>query len=324
VRDFIKTREGLIFSVVSYYHPNDRYIAFLRYYPNEEGERESEGVKYKKVTSTAESFKFLKENFPEYLSYSEIADAMLQCVPVSSVLKIYYPWKRLKEVIVNPQSPYESKVAKLSKIFGEIPTEKKGVTGSFLVNLHSNTSDIDFVIYGSKNFQKARKILKKSLEVGVVREPSEEEWLKSYEKRFPGKKPISFEEYCFHEKRKLHRGVIDGTIFDILFVRDYEEIREKHLYKKCRRRGKATVACTVTDSSLAFDYPSIYRVKCSAIPIREVSSYTHTYAGQARTGETIEACGWIEEVEVRGGKNYYRLVVGTTREAEDEYIKIIK
>lgn len=125
IRDFIETKDGLIFSVVSYYHPSDRYLAFLRYYPSEDGEREFKGRRYKKVSSTGDSFRFLQENFPDHIFYSKATKSSLQCVPVESVSKIYYPWRRLGEILEKPRSPYEKKVAKLSEIFAEIPKGKK-------------------------------------------------------------------------------------------------------------------------------------------------------------------------------------------------------
>ena len=56
------------------------------------------------------------------------------------------------------------------------------------------------------------------------------------------------------------------------------------------------------------------------MPIKEVASYTHTYSGQARDGETIIAQGKLEKVT--GRTTYYRLIVGTTRESLGEYIKL--
>ena len=53
--------------------------------------------------------------------------------------------------------------------------------------------------------------------------------------------------------------------------------------------------------------------------IKEVISYTATYIGQAKKGEKIEAAGFIEEDK----DGVRRLLVGTSREAEEEYIRIV-
>ena len=74
-----------------------------------------------------------------------------------------------------------------------------------------------------------------------------------------------------------------------------------------------TIRAKVTDASLAFDSPAVYEVDHKKIT--RVLSFTHTYSGQALTGEEIEACGVCE---LHGNERW--LVVGTTREARGEYI----
>ena len=45
-RDFIYTTDGMYFASTNYIHPEDRYISFLRYIPDENGDREKDGIKY--------------------------------------------------------------------------------------------------------------------------------------------------------------------------------------------------------------------------------------------------------------------------------------
>ena len=73
----------------------------------------------------------------------------------------------------------------------------------------------------------------------------------------------------------------------------------------------------MTNDTYAYDFPSRYIIDHEII--NEVVSYTATYTGQARKGEKIEASGFIEQGN--DGKN--RLLVGTSREANNEYIRII-
>ncbi|OPY23283.1 MAG: hypothetical protein A4E27_01538 [Methanobacterium sp. PtaU1.Bin242] len=59
------------------------------------------------------------------------------------------------------------------------------------------------------------------------------------------------------------------------------------------------------------------------IHIAELTSFTHTYAGQVQEKERVIAQGKLEKVtNEKSGKIKYRLVVGTTRESVDEYIKL--
>lgn len=320
IRDFIETKDGPIFSVVSYFHPPDRYIAFLRYYPDEKGERQRGGARYKKISSTRESYEFLEKNFSEYLFFSDIAGSRIQCVPKGKISNIRLPSDVLKEICENPRGSYEEKISQLSDIFNSIPQDRKGITGSALVGLQEKNSDIDFVIYGTKNHEKARGILKEELN-NKLKPLTKKQWQEVYRKRFPLGGALDFEEFLWHENRKFHKGTIGGTIFDILLVRDFGEIQEKYSDKKFRRDGPIKAECRVVDATFAYDSPAIYKVECKD-EIIEVASFTHTYAGQAFEGEKIEVSGFLEEVS--GRENYLRIVVGTTREAEGEYIKVKK
>ena len=86
--------------------------------------------------------------------------------------------------------------------------------------------------------------------------------------------------------------------------------------KKSKNFQTYTVGITaeVTDASFSFDSPAIYEIEHSEV--NKVLSFTHTYTGQALAGETIEARGVLEQT-----KHETRLVVGTTREAKDEWIR---
>jgi hypothetical protein len=321
LRDFLITREGMIFAVVSYAHPPGRYLAFLRYYPCEHGERRRSGKGYCKVASTTRSFEYLQERYPGYIFTH--AGARLQAVPSSRVEEVLTPRERLAEIAEEPTDALEEKAAQLAEIFSSVvPASKLGVTGSLLAGLHLPTSDIDFVIYGTENHRRARELLAELIENenSGIRELNIEEWRQAYEKRFPGHKTLSFEDFLWHERRKFHKASVAGTAFDLLLVR--ERCAVSWGEESYTRLGLTTVSCVVEDASLAFDYPARYAVSCDDAGIEEIVAYTHTYAGQAMEGERILARGYLEEVRSRR-RSYLRLVVGTTREAAGEYIKVI-
>ena len=56
--------------------------------------------------------------------------------------------------------------------------------------------------------------------------------------------------------------------------------------------------------------------------LSEIVSFTHTYAGEVVDGEHVIAKGKVEKVIVDGEFSHYHLVIGTTREAIDEYVKL--
>ncbi len=295
IRDFFETKEGWIFAVADYSHP-DGLRSMLRYVPDATGEREANGKRYRKMDFEP-AYEFLRRERPAY-----VRD--LHVVPLSDVLRIYPPSEGLLVV-----AKRDARVRKIAGLLAEagVAWEQMGITGSMLVGLQSPSSDIDFVVYGPI-WWKARDIVARAKSKGEIGDLDEATWRKIYSKRKP---EISFEEFMLHETRKGNRGMIEGTYFDLLFTRDWNQIHPQPVGKPA---GECRIEAKVIDANFAFDSPAIFRLDHPEV--KEIFCYSHTYAGQALSGETIDAKGVLEETS-----HGLRLVVGTTREARGEWIR---
>ncbi len=329
-RDFIYTTDDLFFATNTYLHPEDRIISFLRYIPDKNGDRSLNNKQYSKVDSN-QAYKFLEQNFPEYLFDCEITKVQMMGVPIERVEKLLLPKDRLREIMESQKrDKLQEKVVILAETFHDqtgISFNKMGISGSILPGLYNiEVSDIDFVIYGLNNHRKVMEAFESiKREKGILEGIEGEYWKKLYNKRIKDSS-LSYEEFRWYENRKNNRGILKGTLFDILQTRDWDEIKGNYGETRYEPMGWIEIDCTVTDSLAAFDNPAVYKVdevniiEGPNVTISEIASYTHTYAGQAREGERISARGKLEKVI---GKNLsYRLIVGTTRESIGEYIKL--
>ncbi|HEX7627898.1 MAG TPA: nucleotidyltransferase domain-containing protein [Candidatus Methanoperedens sp.] len=294
LRDFIITKDDWIFAVADYCHEGG-IRSILRYVPDPKGTR---GVdkKYRKMDFD-DAFIFMKTARPEWVSDVHI-------VPWDSVKEILAPDRRLPH-IAEKNEKVRAIVKSLEK---HVPVENMGVTGSLLPGLEIDSSDIDFIVYGSPWFTARDIIESEKQKKDPITRISDDMWQDIYKKRRPD---ISFDEFLLHEIRKGNRGMVGGTYFDLLYVRDWKDITP------CLRGidiGNKTIEATVINADFAFDSPAIYKIDHPEISY--VLSYTHTYAGQALVGERIEARGMVEVVG-----NMKRLVVGTTREPKGEWIR---
>jgi len=297
LRDFLITKDDWLFSVSDYFC-NDGIRSTLRYVPDENGERELNGKRYRKY-DFGPAFEFMRKYRPEWVQDVHV-------VPESEVKTVFRPYNIIPKLINS-----DSRVREIVKVLdmSGIPRTSMGVTGSMLLGLQNESSDIDFVVYGPLWFRARDIITISKKQEGSIEELDEEMWQRIYRKRIPD---ISFDEFMLHESRKGNRGMIEGTYFDLLFVREWNQINEPLL------RGKDTIKmkieAEVTNADFAFDSPAYYKIRHSEID--HVISYTHTYAGQALPTEIIEVSGIVEEVG-----NMKRLVVGTSREPKGEWIK---
>lgn len=293
LRDFIITHEDWIFAVADYCHESG-VRSILRYVPDPRGKRGMH-KKYRKMDFD-EAFEFMKTARPEWVGDVHV-------VPWDCVKRVLAPDRKLPYV-----AKENSKVKAIVGTLKSIPPDKMGVTGSLLAGMENESSDIDFIVYGSSWFRARDIIQHAKKEKNPIEELSGEMWRDIYKKRKP---ELPFDEFLLHEMRKDNRGMVGETYFDLLYVRDWEEIAP------CLRGydvGIETIEATVTNVDFAFDSPAIYKVDHPDISY--VLSYTHTYAGQALVGERIEARGMVEVVG-----DMKRLVVGTTREAKGEWIR---
>ncbi|MDD1719343.1 MAG: DNA polymerase subunit beta [Methanoregulaceae archaeon] len=297
LRDFIEDEDGWLYAV-SAYDNDERVGCILRYIPHPEGERSDQaGRRYRKLDFD-EAYALISEKKPDYCR-------LIHRVPRDEIRKVLKPEDEIRQAM--------SRDPRVRNIAGLLMLRKGeyGCTGSRLCGLEDASSDIDLVIYG-EHWQEASRRLEELVGEGLLEEITDAMWLRIYEKRRPS---IPFQEFILHEKRKWNRGQIGGTYFDLLYTRPYTDI-ETRAAVKGKVLGRQFIRAEVINADRAFDHPAVYTVRHEEIS--RVISFTHTYAGQARAGEVLEASGVCEE---NNGERW--LVVGTSREAPGEYIRSV-
>ena len=161
-KDFIQTREGLIFAVVSYFPHEGKVGCFLRYVPD--------GLRWQKV-DTDQANRLLQKHFPHYLYKSKQFDAEFHAVAVNDIELHHRPEQRLKTVLQRePYDEIESKLHKLVAILVRYGAKSDflGLTGSMLIDQQRANSDIDLAVYGREAFHRTRLAVRQALADGVI------------------------------------------------------------------------------------------------------------------------------------------------------------
>jgi predicted nucleotidyltransferase len=303
-KDFIETIDGLIFAVVWPLLEDDKVLCFLRYRKDRNG-----FTKYDTQAANA----FLKAFYPDYLIHSYQLDADLHAVARERILQHYVPQERLRQLrTMTPADTLEHEVAELCRLLGDqgVGLEQLGLTGSVLIGAQRADSDIDLVCYSRAAFTETRKAIQALLHAGQLQNLSEQDWQASYRRRDC---TLSYADYCWHEQRKYNKALINGRKFDISLL-PTDSQADGRQYRKC---GKMTVIAKVIDATYAFDYPAVYLIDHPYV--NAIVCFTATYSGQAFAGETINAAGILEQND----QGPLRLVIGASREAPGEYLKVI-
>jgi hypothetical protein len=308
-KDYIQTANGFIFAVVSYEPQDNKIGCFLRYAKSDLG--------WKKV-NTDEANDLLTQHCPAYLYYSEQFDTHFHAVPPQDVIQHFKPESHLSSLLATKTQTDElkQKVHRVMAILQRYGANVSafGLTGSMLLDFHKATSDIDFAIYGRKQFHQARKALEQALAANELSQLDAQLMQDNYARRAAD---MNYDVFAWHEYRKFNKGAIEGVKFDLGMVLKPEEQlnADSMVYQK---QGTRSLVAIVTNDEHAFDFPARYVIDDEHIS--EVLSFTHTYVGQAKQGERIEVSGSVE-VDLTTGLQ--RLIVGSSREAEGEYIKVV-
>jgi predicted nucleotidyltransferase len=321
--DLIETFDGNIFDVKGLIHPPGKVIAFIRFTPDQRGDRKREGVTYRKVYPLHERYELLQERFPQYLVYDQVFDEQLCEVPIEAIRRHYKPIDHLQKLRRRSElTQLETAVlhfAELLKKKANISWNELGISGSMLVGLHILKSDIDLIVYGSQSCYKVYDSLKAfvSDKSGSVKAYGMEELTQLFD--FRSKDTItSFEDFVRTESRKVLQGKYMGSDFFIRFVKDWNEITEKYGTIQYSAEGYAKIKANITDDSEAIFTPCTYKIEDAKIlegtftnmPIEEIVSFRGRFCEQASKGEIVVAQGKVEGVQSEGGRKHLRLLLG--------------
>jgi hypothetical protein len=321
--DVLRDLNGILFDVKGLVHPPSKVIAFPRFIPDPSGARKHKGSAYRKVYALSARFEFLEKKFPQYLVYDPVFDEKVCEVPFENVKRYYKPVNRLQELQcsekVDALEIDTLEFLTLLKDSASVSWNKIGISGSLLVKLHTLNSDIDPVIYGTRNCLKVYetlKVLQQNLK-SPTKAYSMEELRDLFCFRFRDTQ-VSFEDFIRTESRKVLQGKFKARDYFIRFVKDRSEIQEKYGAVRYRNVGYARVKAEIKDDSEAIFTPCSYKLKnvevldgTSSYPIEEIASFRGRFCEQARTSERVIAQGKVEHVtDKRQNREYFRLLIG--------------
>jgi predicted nucleotidyltransferase len=324
------TKEGFIFYVFGYEHPENRVFAFLKYIPSslahhfpirflkQKWNLENIELSRPEKLYTVENYqKFLetfRKSFPHYLYCCPFRGKEVLSVPLDKIRKVYLPGECLQAIFKKPnKDAIEKETVELVSLLSKeskLAIQDFGIHGSVGLNMHSKYSDIDLVVYGSQNFKKLEVAVNRLAEEGV------------------------FTHVCTKkiDYARKHRGRYNDRRFVYNAVRKYEEIDAPHGKLRYTPVKNVSFSCEVVDDNENMFRPAIYPIKNyqpedstselsdEQVPSRVLSMIGY-YRNVARTGDAVKVSGTLERVEnVETGAVCYQVVVGTATR-EKEYIE---
>ena len=325
--DYIETKNThLFFDVKGLLHPNERKICFLRFVPHPKENRIKNSISFKKIYKLSDRYAFLRENYPAHLFFSKELDLEVQGVRNENIERIYSPRKFLKELIEKDQLTNGENISReLSEFFiskGNLSEKSLGITGSLMVGLNNEDSDIDLIMYGTEisiEFQKTLVTILKNSK--MCRNYNMDEYETHYKWRFGGS-DIPFESFLKSEQRKLHQGKYKNVYFFIRYIKSPEDWGGNFYDYQYKNYGRIKLRAEIMDSKDSIFTPCSYEICPRKIlekpinsnninikDIREIISFRGRFCEQAREGEIVLVEGKLEKVSFKNKQEYFRIVL---------------
>ncbi|TFG06440.1 MAG: hypothetical protein EU539_07665 [Promethearchaeota archaeon] len=325
--DYLESKnDNLIFDVKGLLHPKERKICFIRFYPHPDGDRSRDGLKYKKIYDLQARYSFLRKNFPKYLFFSNERDLELQGVRIEDIKEIYTPRDYFKKLQTKHDlSNIENYSKDLCNLFineCDISDTSIGISGSPMVHLNKEDSDIDLIIYGTDTSLKFQEKLVKLFNTSVnLRKYNLEEFKNHFNWRAGGSN-ITFKEFLRSERRKLHQGKYHDHDFFIRYIKSPEDWNHDFYDLIYENFGRVKIKAKISDSRESIFTPCSYKVESvkvldsskikrthDKVNLLEINSYRGRYCEQATKGEAVSVAGKLERVQVKNNDPYFRILL---------------
>lgn len=320
-RDSIITKEGLIFRVFGYTHPDNAYVCDVEYAPaalfksdNPKAFRgDAQNAFYKFFED--EGWSFLQKNFQQYMIFHEMLQKRIVGVNQTQIAEAKHPevelWKLVSLEKKDELVAATCRVLNVVKQCSGLSLKDFGVFGSMLHGFHnSRFSDIDLIVYGRDNTEKLCDALRDLYEdsTSVLRNEFEtDKPVVTKNWRFQN---LTLQEYVWHQRRKMIYALFNDAESGRTIKSEFEPVKnwseiinEYNSETKMVQRGWVKMVARVTDDFDSPFIPSTYGIEPlevlegskEALEAERIVSYLEEYRMQVRRDEVVYVEGNLEE-----------------------------
>src|SRR5438876_2270304 len=156
-RDYLVDTHKNILKVVGDYHPETHIVSYVKYFPSPFGTRMINGQLFGYNSFVPKSFTL----FPQQrnrVCFSPYHGGIVPCTPLTEIKAVFRCQERLQDILRQKElyrtHPVgEDLIAFLEAIEDRVDITQLGVTGSFLLDCYTESSDIDLICYGQDAYQ---------------------------------------------------------------------------------------------------------------------------------------------------------------------------
>ncbi|MEJ2242784.1 MAG: nucleotidyltransferase domain-containing protein [Candidatus Bathyarchaeota archaeon] len=324
------TKDGFIFYVFGYEHPKNRLFAFLKYIPsslahyfpirflkqkwNINGLELSRPEKLYTAKNYQKLVETIRNHFQNYLYFCPFRGKELLSVPFTHIERVFLPRECLQNIFkIKNKDEIQKEATEIVSLLSresKVSIDDFGIHGSVGLNMHSEYSDVDLVVYGSENFKQLENTVNRLANEGTLTHVCT--------------KKIDY--------ARKHRGRYNNRRFVYNAVRKFNEISSEYGKFRYVPIKNVSFKCKIADDKENMFRPAIYEIENylpddlkseiseDQTPTKVVAMIGY-YRNVARKSDVVRVSGTLERIEnVRKNEESYQVVVGTATR-EKEYIE---
>lgn len=308
-------RYGVVFKVIGDVH-RSHYLGYVKYHPDDNGDRRLLGRTYRQNSVVSKSFGVLADR-PDCYVYSDVLGCVITGLPRQDVCLHYSCRQTLRTIHDNPDLVRDARagadlLAIIERIFSLGAQEWFGVTGSFLVGCFNERSDIDLVCYGQDGYEAAQEVFGAH---DLIKPYEGDTLMQLYVRRAKYMAGSAFDTLIRQERRKFQ-----GLTAQVGAHINCEPLRpdgdQTFARSSAKEIGHMSLLAKITDHSEGLVTPALYGIKVKTIlsstvdepdsfarKITHMRSYLGAYTGAFRAGDLVHLSGrlvYIDDVRRSG------------------------
>lgn len=297
----VELKDRSIWEVKGFVQPDEGLICYPRYL--------KVGNTALKIGPLRDKLAIIKSRYENYLKYVDFMKSHHPIIPLEDIVEVYDPKIRSIEILEEEGLSRVEEVAReliLELLEAGVSLENIGVTGSILPRLHSETSDVDLIVYGVEDCERAYWKFSEMRRKGVT-EPLKGTFLEENLKFKNIDTPKCLELF----KGRVLEGSYKGRRYSVKLASIGRKLSPRE-FRVVERLGTREVTGLILDSthSYTIPWPAELEVekgfkpgsKCKIYTLR--SRFTEIYDEMLKVG--IRGC--LEKVYYEGAV-FYQLSV---------------
>ena len=310
-RDYLVDTRKNILKVVGDYHPETHIVSYVKYFLSPFGTRMIDGQRFGYNSFVSKSFTLFPQQHNR-VCFSSYHGGIVPCTPLTEIQAVFHCQERLQDILRQKEQYRTHAVGEdlidfLEAIEDRVDITQLGVTGSFLLNCYTESSDIDLTCYGQDAYQQMDWAFHES---GLLIPYTDEAYARRlYARRMIHMAQMNFDLLLLQEARKFqgvtrnHRVHLNCQPLRDLAVQSYfADLTMVEI-------GEISCIAEIVDDSEGVYAPALYGIRVVDIidslfygeeivhDLRAMISFIGAYANSFRNGDKVFLQGKMVQMQ---------------------------